>query len=594
MDDLVIGMAGSGGDGIVSAGESLIAAAAYEGYSAMMTKSFGSQVRGGESSCRVRLSTTHVFNPGGILDVAVALNWEDFLKFGAELPVSGATVVIYDSKTGVEPAAIPLAGVAPKEVFAVPIGDLAKQATGTDKAKNTVVLGLIAGWFGIGRQGILRGLEKRFAKKGLALVQANEKAFILGEQFAKEHPLASPRAMDRPMGVPGKKMLVDGNDMCAAAAIFGGCQFFGGYPITPSTEVMQFFTREVWKYGGSALQAEDEIAGIGAALGASFAGKKAMTATSGPGMALKTEMMGLASIAELPLVILDVQRGGPSTGLPTKPEQSDLFMAAFSAHGDVLRPILAPTSVADTFDVTVEAFNIAERYQTPVIILSDQEVAQRKETVDLIDTSRFTIEERRRPTDAELTDYARFRLTEDGVSPISHPGMKGGNYQGAGIEHNEHANPTASGKVHAAMNEKRFRKLAPLRLRRDLFHIEGNKNAKLALVAWGSVAGICREVFTRAKGEGLDVKLLVPWLLYPVAYEVYRDFFASVRAGFVVELSHQGQLYRILRMFTDVPAGVVSLARSGANPFQPDEILAQLRNAAVSLQQPDVSVPSEE
>jgi 2-oxoglutarate ferredoxin oxidoreductase subunit alpha len=587
-------MAGSGGDGIVSAGESLIAAAAYEGYSAMMTKSFGSQVRGGESSCRVRLSTTHVFNPGGILDVAVALNWEDFLKFGAELPVSGATVVIYDSKTGVEPAAIPLAGVAPKEVFAVPIGDLAKQATGTDKAKNTVVLGLIAGWFGIGRQGILRGLEKRFAKKGLALVQANEKAFILGEQFAKEHPLASPRAMDRPMGVPGKKMLVDGNDMCAAAAIFGGCQFFGGYPITPSTEVMQFFTREVWKYGGSALQAEDEIAGIGAALGASFAGKKAMTATSGPGMALKTEMMGLASIAELPLVILDVQRGGPSTGLPTKPEQSDLFMAAFSAHGDVLRPILAPTSVADTFDVTVEAFNIAERYQTPVIILSDQEVAQRKETVDLIDTSRFTIEERRRPTDAELTDYARFRLTEDGVSPISHPGMKGGNYQGAGIEHNEHANPTASGKVHAAMNEKRFRKLAPLRLRRDLFHIEGNKNAKLALVAWGSVAGICREVFTRAKGEGLDVKLLVPWLLYPVADEVYRDFFASVRAGFVVELSHQGQLYRILRMFTDVPAGVVSLARSGANPFQPDEILAQLRNAAVSLQQPDVSVPSEE
>jgi 2-oxoglutarate ferredoxin oxidoreductase subunit alpha len=502
--------------------------------------------------------------------------------------------VIYDSKTGVEPAAIPLAGVAPKEVFAVPIGDLAKQATGTDKAKNTVVLGLIAGWFGIGRQGILRGLEKRFAKKGLALVQANEKAFILGEQFAKEHPLASPRAMDRPMGVPGKKMLVDGNDMCAAAAIFGGCQFFGGYPITPSTEVMQFFTREVWKYGGSALQAEDEIAGIGAALGASFAGKKAMTATSGPGMALKTEMMGLASIAELPLVILDVQRGGPSTGLPTKPEQSDLFMAAFSAHGDVLRPILAPTSVADTFDVTVEAFNIAERYQTPVIILSDQEVAQRKETVDLIDTSRFTIEERRRPTDAELTDYARFRLTEDGVSPISHPGMKGGNYQGAGIEHNEHANPTASGKVHAAMNEKRFRKLAPLRLRRDLFHIEGNKNAKLALVAWGSVAGICREVFTRAKGEGLDVKLLVPWLLYPVADEVYRDFFASVRAGFVVELSHQGQLYRILRMFTDVPAGVVSLARSGANPFQPDEILAQLRNAAVSLQQPDVSVPSEE
>jgi 2-oxoglutarate ferredoxin oxidoreductase subunit alpha len=250
--------------------------------------------------------------------------------------------------------------------------------------------------------------------------------------------------------------------------------------------------------------------------------------------------------------------------------------------------------VSDTFDVTVEAFNIAERYQTPVIILSDQEVAQRKETVDLIDTSRFTIEERRLPTEAELQDYARFRLTEDGVSPMSHPGMKGGNYQGAGIEHNEHANPTASGKVHAAMNEKRFRKLAPLKGRHDLFHVEGSPNAKLALVAWGSVAGVCREAFERARAEGLDVKLLVPWLLYPVAEDVYRNFFVSVRAGFVVELSHQGQLYRILRMFIDVPPGVVSFAKSGANPFQPREILAQLRNAAVSLQQPTVSISTEE
>ena len=145
------------------------------------------------------------------------------------------------------------------------------------------------------------------------------------------------------------KLVVDGNDMCAAAALFAGCEFFGGYPITPSSEIMQFFGREVWKYGGVMIQCEDEIAGIGAVVGASFAGKKAMTATSGPGMSLKTEMLGLASIAELPLVCVNVQRGGPSTGLPTKSEQSDLFQACFSAHGDVVRPVLAPTSVADTF-----------------------------------------------------------------------------------------------------------------------------------------------------------------------------------------------------------------------------------------------------
>jgi 2-oxoglutarate ferredoxin oxidoreductase subunit alpha len=261
-------------------------------------------------------------------------------------------------------------------------------------------------------------------------------------------------------------------------------------------------------------------------------------------------------------------------------------MAAFSAHGDVLRPVLAPTSVADTVDITVEAFNIAERYQTPVIILSDQEIAQRKETVDPIDARRFRIEQRRRPTGIELADYARFRMTEDGVSPISHPGMLGGNYQGAGIEHNEHGNPTASGKVHAAMNEKRFRKLAPLEHRRDLFHVDGNPAAPLAILAWGSIAGVCREALGLALAEGLDVKLLVPWLVYPVATEIYRDFFASVRVGFIVESSHQGQLYRLLRMFGDVPAGMSSFCRSGANPIRPDEVLAKLRAAAIALQEP--------
>jgi len=594
MEDLVIGMAGSGGDGIVSAGEALIAAAAYEGYYALMTKSFGSQVRGGESSCRVRLSPSQVFNPGGALDVAVALNWEDFLRFGAELPVSGSTVVIYEEKTGVAPAAIPLVGVSPKEVFAVPIGDIAKKAAGTEKAKSTVVLGLIAGWFGIAPEAIVRGIRKKFAKKGEDLVQANERAFAMGAEFAREHPLATPRVMAPPAAGSSSKLLADGNDICAAAAIFAGCEFFGGYPITPSSEVMQFFTTEVWKYGGVALQAEDEIAGIGASLGASFAGKKAMTATSGPGLSLKTEILGLASIAELPLVILDVQRGGPSTGLPTKPEQSDLFCAAFSGHGDVLRPIVAPTSVADTFDVTVEAFNLAEHYQTPVIILSDQEVAQRKETVDAIDVTRFKVESRRLPSPTELTDYARFKLTDDGISPISHPGMRGGNYQGAGIEHNEKANPTASGKVHQTMNEKRFRKLAPLKRRRDLFHVEGDPRAPLALVAWGSIAGVCREALVRAREKGLNVKLLVPWLLYPVAEEVYRDFFAGVRAGLVVELSFQGQLYRLLRMFVDVPAGVTAFCRSGANPIQPREVVAQLHAAALALQHPATQVPVED
>jgi 2-oxoglutarate ferredoxin oxidoreductase subunit alpha len=581
--DLIIGMAGSGGDGIVSAGESLMTAVAMEGYHAILTKSYGPQIRGGESSCRLRISTRPVLSSGGTLDVAVALNWDDFLRFGAELPVGGKTVVIYESRSGVAPDRLPLAGVTPAEAVAVPIADMARETAGTDKAKNTIVLGLLAGWFGLARSSVAAGISKKLAKKGPEVVEANKRAFEAGLAYAASHPLRSGRdGLAAPEG--GTKLLADGNEMCAAAALFAGCEFFSGYPITPSSEIMHLLSREIWRYGGTMLQAEDEIAGVGAVVGASFAGKKAMTATSGPGLSLKTEMLGLATIAELPLVCVDVQRGGPSTGIPTKSEQADLFQAVFSAHGDVVRPVLAPVSVADTFGVTVEAFNVAEQYQTPVIILSDQEIAQRKETVEPIDTSRFPRRERRSPAPAELEDYVRFRITESGVSPISRPGLEKGNYLASGIEHNERGAPTASGEVHAQMNEKRIRKLAPLKLRRDLFIAEGEPSAPLGLVSWGSVAGVAREAFRLAQEEGIRVKLLVPRLLYPVAEEIYQDFFASVKSGLVVEQSHQGQLYRLIRMFVDVPAGVRSLAKSGSNPIVPQEVVDRLRKMALALQ----------
>lgn len=577
VDDLILGMAGAGGDGVVSAGESLLNAASSEGYHALMTKSFGSQIRGGESSCRVRLSTRKVLNPGGALDVMVALNWDDFFKFGAELPLSVSTVLIYEEKAGAPPETLQQRGVVPRELVSVPIAELTKKAAGSDKAKTSVVLGLLSGWFGIPRAAIERGLKKKFGSKGEGLLEANQKALSAGLDYAQAHPLQEGKTMAPPRAAPGSKLLCDGNDMTAAGALFAGVQFFGGYPITPSTEVMQTLSKEIWKYGGAVLQCEDEIAGIGAAVGASFAGRKSMTATSGPGMDLKAEILGLATIAELPLVLYNVQRGGPSTGLPTKPEQSDLYAAAFSGHGDVLRPVLAPTDVEDSFRVTVDAFNIAETYQTPVLILSDQEIAQRKEAVDLIDTTKFEVVERRRPTEAELEGgYSRFKLTESGISPISHPGMKGGTYLAAGIEHNEKGDPTSGGIMHAKMNEKRFKKLDPLKKRADLFQVLGNPDAPFSLVAWGSVAGVCREALDLAKAHGLDAKLLVPYLLWPIAEEVYADFFKSVKHGLVVELSHQGQLYRMLRMQVDLPRGVRSFCRSGANPFQPAEIAARL------------------
>lgn len=580
-------MAGAGGDGVVSAGDALITAAAIEGYHAILTKSFGPQIRGGESSFRLRISTEAVYTPAGLLDVAIALNWDDFLRFGAELPVAGHTILIYDAQHAAGPGVAQLAGVTPGEMVGVPIAALAREIAGHDGAKNTIVLGLLAEWFGFMPDALLAGLRKRFGRKSAEVLERNERAFAAGVQYAVEHPLARARRL-QPARLPGEAkratLLVDGNEMCAAAAIAAGCTFFGGYPITPSTEIMQFLGRELWKYGGVVLQAEDEIAGAGAAVGASFAGHKAMTATSGPGMSLKTEMLGLASIAELPLVCVNVQRGGPSTGMPTKSEQSDLFQAAFSAHGDVVRPVLAPTGAADMFGTTVEAFNIAEQYQTPVILLSDGEIGQRKEVVDRIDPAAFPIVDRRRPSPRELESYVRYTLTESGISPISEPGMPGGNYLAAGIEHSENGAPTSSGAMHARMNEKRIKKLDPLMRWRGAAHVFGDPDAPIGIVAWGSVAGVAREAVRRAEDLGVHAKLLVPVLLYPVPQPAYDDFFASIRAGLVVEQSHQGQLYRLLRMFVTLPSGVTSLARSGANPFTPAEIAERLAAVAQQLQ----------
>lgn len=577
--ELIIGMAGSGGDGVVSAGESLINAVAMSGYHAIQTKSFGPQIRGGESSMRIRISVDELLSTGELLDVAIALNWDDYMKFGGELGVKKGAIILYDSNSNIAPEDIPLKDSEPSQVIAVPFEDIAVNNAGTSKAKNVVVLGILAGYFGIANDALIAGIRKKFAKKSKEILEGNEKAFFAGVEYASEHPLQDKSlVLDAPDSNAGKKMLTDGNEMAASAALFAGCEFYGGYPITPSSEVMHTLSREIWYQGGSLLQMEDEIAGLGAAVGASFAGKKSFSATSGPGMSLKAEMLGLASIAELPVVVFNVQRGGPSTGIPTKSEQSDLFNAAFGAHGDVIRPVLAPVNVADTFPIVVESFNIAEYYQTPVIILSDQELSQRKDTFDPIDTSKYKIVDRKFASKEDMDPYVRFKITDDFISPISYPGLEGGNYLASGIEHNEKGAPTASGEIHAAMNDKRIKKLDPLKEREDLFEIHGNPNAKLALISWGSLAGVTKEAYEIMTAEGVDVKLLIPRLVFPIAEKVFENFFKGVEKGLFVEQSHLGQLFHTVRAFLDVPGGFKKLNKSGSNPILPSEIIRTLKS----------------
>src|SRR5689334_10689675 len=364
VNDIALAIVGSGGDGAVAAGDIIAFGCAREGLHVMKTEAYGPQIRGGESSCTVRVSTAPIHAQADAVDALVVFGWDNFARFRDEFLVRAGGVVLYDEGETV-PADLGVASIA------VPFTKLGR-------AKNMVALGVLSALFGLPADSIRASVKQRFAKKKMDVVETNLRAFDAGEALAKQLSIKV-----RPLKyAPGPShLLMSGNEACAVAAIDAGCRFFAGYPITPSSEVLHFLSAWLPRIGGTCLQTEDELAAIGAVIGASFAGVKSMTATSGPGLSLMAEMLGLASIAEIPAVIVNVQRGGPSTGIPTKSEQSDLMHALYASHGDTPRVVIACNDVEDSYHATVDAFNIAEEFQLPVIVLSDQSIAQRRETI---------------------------------------------------------------------------------------------------------------------------------------------------------------------------------------------------------------------
>jgi 2-oxoglutarate/2-oxoacid ferredoxin oxidoreductase subunit alpha len=368
---------------------------------------------------------------------------------------------------------------------------------------------------------------------------------------------------------------VSGNQAIALGALAGGLRFFAGYPITPASEVMEVLATQLPRVGGACVQAEDEIAALGMVLGAAFAGERALTATSGPGLSLMIEMLGLGTMAELPTVVVDVQRAGPSTGMPTRHEQGDLMLAAFGGHGEVARVVLAPTSVADCFYQTFNALNYADRYQLPVIVLSDQALAVRTENVPRPEIDRLELWPRIGFETGITDDYRRYALgAHDGVSPMSSPGQRGGEYTATGLEHNEHGRPRYDAPTHEAMTARRLAKLdaiakhAPPPLR------HGNPDAPIGIIAWGSTAGPAIEAIERVRALGIDAELLVPRLLRPLPNDQIAPFLAAKQVIIVPEANVGGQFadmlvaryHREVRRVNDC---------SGA-PFRTDEIVAAL------------------
>ncbi len=569
---LTLGVVGSGGDGVITVGEMIAQAAASDGLNVIKTEAYGPQIRGGESSCTVRISEAPIEAQADTVDVLVVFNWPDFIRFKGEMAPTSDAIILYEAA---DPTPLPEGLPEKAQKIAVPFVELATKSAGTKAAKNIVTLGLLSGLFGLPESRIRAAIEKKFSKKKEGLLEANVKGFEAGKAHgASLDGGAGARKLSYRPGPA--KVLLSGNEAAAIGALHAGCRFFAGYPITPSSEVLHFLSEWLPKYGGSVVQTEDELAAIGAVVGASFAGVKAMTATSGPGLSLMTEMVGLASIAEVPAVIYNVQRGGPSTGVPTKSEQSDLFQAVFASHGDAPRVVLSAEDVESCFHTMVDAFNIAEEYQIPVIVLADQGIGQRRETVK-IEKLDHPVVNRRVPTAEELVDYKRYKETADGVSPMAYPGIKGGNYQTNGLEHDEEGRPGSGFYLHERMNAKRYRKLRPIRDNHSPFLRIGPEHADLGILCWGSSKGPVWEAVAAANARGQKVAAFVPQVLYPFPTAPFSKFLGGVKEVLVMEISFAAQFYKYLRTFLDLPDRVHVFKRSGGKNLTVPEVEEQIR-----------------
>ena len=574
-NDIIIGIVGSGGDGVITAGEFIVSAVSSEGLYSFLLKSYGPQIRGGESSCRVRVSQNPVQSQGDELDALVVLSWADFLKFEHEIDIHAKTAIVHDEDDPMPEEHA--ARWADRPTYSIPFKRLAKEEMQTVLTKNIIMLGSIAALFGLPEKGIQQAIEKKFSKKSAGVVTKNLEALACGRNYVNEHlTKKDDHFLEYTASEP--KLVMEGNAALALGATVAGCRFFAGYPITPASEVMHWMAHHLPAVGGIVVQAEDEISAAGMVVGASFGGEKAMTATSGPGFTLKSEIMGLAAMAEVPMVIVDVQRGGPSTGIPTKNEQSDLMQAVYGSHGDSPRVVIAPTDVEDCFDTAVQAFGIAEEFQIPVVVLSDQFIGQRKETVRPFDVSRRKVYDRVTPTSEELKDYKRYRLdTDTGISPMATPGMPGGQYPAGGIEHNEVGDPTSRIDLHVDMTEKRYRKYKHIVSKYSFVRRYGDEDAEVGILGWGSTKGVVKEAVAKLREEGHKVGAMIPQLLHPFPMEAFDDFLGGKKKLVVAELSYRGQFLQFIRSRCEIDAEIHHIARVGGKPFSVRELYDALK-----------------
>lgn len=567
-----IRLAGESGEGVVSAGQILTDTLIEQGFSILTHQSFPAEIKGGHCWFQVRGSAHHLDTPGDRLDILVSFNQEGYDTHLDELR-SGA-LIIYDEDHVETKAHERKLNV---DEFPFALSKIAAEEVGSPRSKNVLAAAILARLLGLPEDDVVDSVTNKFKHKGEKIVGMNVKAVTAA--YKTELPATEiDFALTRVETEEDQKGVyaMTGNDAIVLGALVSGCNFFAGYPITPASTILESLTREIPAWGGSTVQAEDEMSAAAHCLGASFAGAKPMTATSGPGFALMIELLGHASTVELPVVFVDAQRGGPSTGLPTKYEQSDLFLSVYAGNGDAPRIVLAPTSVRECFDLSVKAFNLAERYQIPVILLPDNALSTRVDRVTLPKLTEVEVEERITASpDPDETRFARYDPSpENGVSPFPVPGTPGGMYVCEGLEHDSNGKPTYTGEDHVAQNTKRFAKLIDCAKRETGYYDVGPDDPEVLIVSWGATAGAMREAVDRLQEEGLNVGGSAITMLSPFPLGV-RERLLKATKVLVVEANHQGQLAHLLA--AHVPVVPEKLCRADAALIPVEDIVERAK-----------------
>src|SRR5881392_1986879 len=576
VSEAVIRIAGNSQDGIQAIGGFLARLAGRSEQEVLTFMTMPSTISGGPSIFQVRVGSGEVLSPGDDADLLIAFyqhSYEDHIK---SLRKGG--IVLFDSDH-VQPKPewqqeYRHLGVAISSMTVEAIG-----GTGKDKGKNMFVLGLVAKMFDLNVPKLEKLIGERFGGKDESILNNALTAFHAGYSHSLDNVLETFRFVEGQKRA-GHQVVMTGNEALGYGLIAAGVRFGAGYPITPWSDIMELLRRELPKYGGTFVQCEDEIASISMALGASYAGRVAVTGSSGPGISLKTEALGWAVMAEMPLIIVDVQRGGPSTGMPTSVEQSDLNIAVFGGHGDSPRVVIAPTNVEDCFYTAIEAVNIARKYNVPVYILSDQAIATRIEAFE--EPNLEQVCQDISPDLAPVADHKPYDLSApDSVVPRVAPGTRilSGKYPIAtGLEHDEMGHPTGSPKLHLAMNAKRRKKLQTLAATLPTPKVYGPPEGNVLLVGWGSNHGPIREAVDRARAAGDSVSALHIRCINPLPNGL-ENIFSGFNHIFVVELNDEGiygygQLAGLLRARFCDPR-IRGINKTDGLTFKVKEILEQ-------------------